>query len=262
MISKKFFLASIIVASGLIFILDFIGWAGSWGRDGWQVWSSYQIVRLIPSLYIGIVWLVLIYKLWSLIQDGFASTSPGRAVGFMFIPLFNLYWLFRAVWGFARDFNSYVRRYSLSVPLLSEGLFLAWCIFSLASGILLGAVQGIEKTASYRPLVTGGLSVISSGVFLILGVFVTADACDGANGIVRERPASSPVPAAAGGQVRCPRCEADLPGDSRFCDMCGQAIGEKAAPDPSPPAACRRCGNGMSAGARFCSMCGQPGEEG
>ncbi len=50
----------------------------------------------------------------------------------MFIPFFNFYWMFQAVWGFAVDYNKYVDRHRLQVPRLPDGLFLTANILTLA----------------------------------------------------------------------------------------------------------------------------------
>ena len=39
---------------------------------------------------------ILLYRLWSLVPPEEAATTPGKAVGFQFIPFFNLYWNFIA----------------------------------------------------------------------------------------------------------------------------------------------------------------------
>ncbi len=75
--------------------------------------------------------MMLFYKMWSAIQDGHARTTPGKAVGFLFIPLFNLYWVFQVLWGFSKDYNAFLQRHRLPVPLLSENLFLWTCIVPL-----------------------------------------------------------------------------------------------------------------------------------
>src|SRR6202035_3460537 len=85
----------------------------------------YLVLGCLALLYAGILALVLYYKMWESIQDGHARTSPGKAIGFLFIPFFNLYWIFQLLWGFAQDYNAYVDRHAVNTKKLPEGLFLA-----------------------------------------------------------------------------------------------------------------------------------------
>lgn len=98
---------------GTIFLLLFIG-----------------IPALIAAAVINYI---LLYRFWSLIQDGKARTSPGVAVGFCFIPFFNLYWFYIAYIGLAKDMNLYIKERSISCPGINEGLALAWYILTLVS---------------------------------------------------------------------------------------------------------------------------------
>ena len=135
-LSKLFYLGSILgvpivgtsFISGLMFIID----PGLLKREeppaGWilavGVFFTYSII----------VYLMLLYKAWAAIQDGQARTTPGKAVGFCFIPFFNVYWIFQAFYGFALDFNRYAERQNLPLR-LQEGLFLAYPILLLASSL-------------------------------------------------------------------------------------------------------------------------------
>jgi hypothetical protein len=65
-------------------------------------------VALIAAI---IVFAILLHKMWKVVQDGQARTTPEKAVGFLFIPFFNVYWAFVAIHGLALDLNSYVRRH-------------------------------------------------------------------------------------------------------------------------------------------------------
>ncbi len=55
-----------------------------------------SILFLVPAAILFFVWL---HRAWSAVPPEYRSTSPGRAVGYLFIPLFNLYWIFRAIPG-------------------------------------------------------------------------------------------------------------------------------------------------------------------
>ncbi|MDO4551096.1 MAG: hypothetical protein Q4C96_07580 [Planctomycetia bacterium] len=59
---------------------------------------------------------ILIYRCWSVIQDEYVRTTPGRAVKFLFIPVFNLYWIFVAILGLAQDMNVFCNRYDIWDP--------------------------------------------------------------------------------------------------------------------------------------------------
>ena len=56
----------------------------------------------------------ILHKLWSLIPTHKARTTPGKAIGFLFIPLFSLYWLFVAIYGLAKALNTETGRRSVS----------------------------------------------------------------------------------------------------------------------------------------------------
>lgn len=67
-------------------------------------------ILALPVGASSILQFILIYKFWKVVQDGYARTTSGRAVGFLFIPLFNIYWFFHAYYGLAKDLNGYMNR--------------------------------------------------------------------------------------------------------------------------------------------------------
>ena len=100
-------------------------------------------VGLALMLYALVLYLVLIYKMWKSIQGGSARTTPGKAVGFLFIPLFNFYWIFQALWGWTKDFNQHTAERNLTAPRMPEGLALTICILALVGIIpFVGYVTG------------------------------------------------------------------------------------------------------------------------
>lgn len=100
----------------------------------------------VLAIYASIVIFVLYYKMWEAIQDGYARTTPGKAVGFMIIPFFNIYWMFQAFWGFSKDYNSFIARHSIPAKPLPENLFLIFCIFSLLAAIpYIGGLLGLAN---------------------------------------------------------------------------------------------------------------------
>jgi hypothetical protein len=65
----------------------------------------------IPMMISLVLYFILMYKFWKIIQDDYARTTPGKAVGFLFIPVFNFYWYFVAYVGLAKDQNKYIVRH-------------------------------------------------------------------------------------------------------------------------------------------------------
>ena len=110
------------------------------GANGWQNLNILIIALIAIS---GVLFLVvhivvtftLIRKMWASIQDGHARTTPGKAIGFLFIPFFNLYWIFQVWGGFPKDYNNYVERHRLQVPLLASGIYIAYAVLILLSVI-------------------------------------------------------------------------------------------------------------------------------
>lgn len=79
--------------------------------------------------------LIYIGRLWSCLRYADPRTTPGKAVGFLFIPLFSLYWIFVAIYGLAQDWNRITSQHPdlARAPKMSEGLFLAFCICCLVA---------------------------------------------------------------------------------------------------------------------------------
>jgi len=65
--------------------------------------SIVGFVSLVPCHVYGFR---ILHGLWSLIPTHKARTTPGKAVGFLFIPLFNFYWVFIAIYGLAKALNA------------------------------------------------------------------------------------------------------------------------------------------------------------
>ena len=50
---------------------------------------------VLPLLILALIFQCMLHhQLWSAIPEKFRSTTPGKAVGFLFIPFFNFYWVF------------------------------------------------------------------------------------------------------------------------------------------------------------------------
>ena len=105
---------------------------------------SFILVGIGGVVLSMVFFFIMMHKFWSIIQDGAARTTPGKAVGFWFIPVFNFYWFFVAFHGLAKDMNQYVKDRDWKIPEVSEGLALTYCILSCCSVIpLLGVLAAV-----------------------------------------------------------------------------------------------------------------------
>jgi len=144
-ISKPLYFASIFGSYGVAVAL-FVILAVSTPANGEPSPAVASLAcAALPLFIFGTVMLmILIYKLWAAIQGGPARTTPGKAVGFSFIPFFNLYWIFQVYWGWAQDYNRYADELGLPLPRVSEGLGLAIGILMVASIVpIFGMLAGI-----------------------------------------------------------------------------------------------------------------------
>lgn len=80
--------------------------------------------------------LILCYRCWNVIQDEDPKTTPGKAAGFMLIPVFNIYWLFVAFYGLSTDLNKYITKRGLNVKPCSNVLVLFSCLTNLITIVL------------------------------------------------------------------------------------------------------------------------------
>jgi len=162
-ISKGLFLGSIAVGLGISMVLGIIIQVIRLADGSADTVRALSVLSVVPVLYGAIFMIVLNYKAWAAIQDGHARTTPGKAIGFLFIPFFDFYWVFQAIWGLAKDFNAYLQRNSIPSPRLPEGIFLAYCILCFAAWIpFVALVVGIVNYIFALIMVSGLCDAINA----------------------------------------------------------------------------------------------------
>ncbi len=87
-------------------------------------------------LFANVVAFVLHYKLWKAIQDPYSIVTPGKAVGYLFIPFYNIYWLFRSIYGFAVEHNDYIQRREIETKRLPSPIYLLQCVLVICMAAL------------------------------------------------------------------------------------------------------------------------------
>lgn len=146
--------------------------------------SKWQLITHIPAVVGVISALVLLHKMWAALQpyrERFTRnvrTTPGKAVGFLFIPLYNYYWLFEAFWGWSKDYNALVIGRGYRLPRAHVGLAL---VLSIA---LLFSITAPE----------GGIGQWVHMIMFAMMVVFIASGCDVINALAGVCPGQSDAP--------------------------------------------------------------------
>jgi len=164
--SKKLYAGVFSVSLGLFLLFGFLLAVAAtlqnfvWYQDqpglGVQLLAILGILGFVQFLIVQMIYtFVILWKMWSCIQDGYARTTPGKAIGFLFIPFFNVYWVFQAWGGFPRDYNNYVDRHRLAVPHLSSGVFTAYPVLILLTAIpFLGIIVAMVNMFLFAAIIS------------------------------------------------------------------------------------------------------------
>jgi hypothetical protein len=148
-VSKAFYFWSYLAAQAIAALLTF----GLLIEGGGKVSEGFGplVAGLsVFAVYALVVLALLVYRMWKAIPTALARTTPGKAVGFLFIPVFNLYWWFPAIWGWAKDWNSYAAKSEGKLRQMPENLPLAIAIFGAIGGSIgtIAAFGGVQWLSS------------------------------------------------------------------------------------------------------------------
>lgn len=134
--------------------------------------SGVFSIGLFLTMLVSIAMLVLIWNMWSAIQDGHTRISPRRAVGLLFIPLFNIGWVLGVLGAFPQEYNAFRNRHSVQSAPLARSLFIAWATLLFAS-FMLSAVA-YNAPIFWFPL---------DSALLLMQMVAIAKTCDAVNAI-------------------------------------------------------------------------------
>lgn len=71
------------------------------------IWIGVYCIGWVVAAVAKVFSAILRYRLWASIPEEYRSVTPGRAVGFWFIPFYSLYWFFVAYPRFVVEASSY-----------------------------------------------------------------------------------------------------------------------------------------------------------
>ena len=122
-----------------------------------ELWRALSYVCFVPVVVFNVL---ILHRGWKAVQDGNAQASPGSAVGYLFIPFFNMYWIFVAYYGLMQEFNRLAIARGRPDQKVGTGMALTMCIlqatlclalFAMPFAIvvtwqIIGAVRDLERT--------------------------------------------------------------------------------------------------------------------
>lgn len=152
-----------IILAGITLVLGGVTRNELLGRPGWRSTTDNlallnigsAVVLLIVILCTTVSFCVLLYRLWTVVQDGKARTTPGAAVGYLFVPVYNVYWVFVATMGLAEELNRCAQHRQLGIKPANRTLMIAFCLLTL-----LGAIPFVGILAS---LINIGVAIAAFG---------------------------------------------------------------------------------------------------
>lgn len=101
--SEKLSMTTALVFQCITIGYTFISTLVSFADEDGETTGVLAVLFLVPLILNLIFSAKLHYRCWKAIPEEFARMTPGKAVGYLFIPFFNLYWLFPSVGGLGGD---------------------------------------------------------------------------------------------------------------------------------------------------------------
>ena len=116
-------------------------------------------------------WCMLYYQYWKQVPVSEAETTPGKAVGFLFIPFFQIYWVITTTLKLSRhyeQFDDFFNKIGFPVSKIAIRYF-----YMLLGAFVIGLFIGIARTEETKIFFDWMIFIISlfSSFFGILWMF-------------------------------------------------------------------------------------------
>src|SRR5947209_4595283 len=93
-------------------------------------------IALLLALVATIMLLVWLARTWRAVPAEFGGMAPLKSVGLLFVPWFNIYWMFRAIPGLSATLSRALRSYDPGAPAQAGyGAGVTACVLSLVPGL-------------------------------------------------------------------------------------------------------------------------------
>jgi hypothetical protein len=99
----------------------------------WITLAGSIITFGVSAMASLVLFFIIIYKAWQLVQDGEARTTADQAVAYCGIPGWQFYWIFIAFKQLAREMNRIMAKEQIAGEPVKEDTALWFCIMILAS---------------------------------------------------------------------------------------------------------------------------------
>ena len=182
-------------------------------HPGHSIWGMLGIV----------VRLGVIFKYWKALPEAHRKTTPGKAVGFLFIPFFNFYWVFVSFPALAKGYYSYGKQVNDPEIKDMSGLGIAYAVLfvvgfwiasptpaltALTAGVGIAEVMflgigyaalfvGGFASASPIPALPALMAVVSIADVVVLALFFKAMSTYANGALSRGASVPPPAPSAA-----------------------------------------------------------------
>ena len=111
-----------VIGGATLIYMEFIYFPANIGNIDWREYESFQMIAVFLFVIGGlalttafVMQLVLLYRNWKVIANAEGlATEPGQAVGFLFIPIFSLYWQFIAHWKLSEGQEKFLQQAGIS----------------------------------------------------------------------------------------------------------------------------------------------------
>lgn len=122
--------------------------------------DSIEVVQKILSVIFdltgvtGIVFASMLhYKCWKALPSQSARTTPGKAVGFLFIPFYSYYWGFVSIVGLAKDYQKWAQNQHVQMKESSIGIGTTIAILNIASSLIFFLSLFIYEISLLQPII-------------------------------------------------------------------------------------------------------------
>ncbi len=138
---------AVLVLSAASFGLGVVANLASYGRRAFGGFEGGILGAFLAPLVIVMVVFFMLwhYHNWDLLDEDLRKTTPGKAVGYLFIPFYNFYWIFVSFIWLWQGLNEMGKRYAQDTwQEMPQGIPIAFAILCLLGAIpFVGIASGV-----------------------------------------------------------------------------------------------------------------------